>query len=288
MSLARTTKEPKLPRLPIDFRTRFGPWAIITGASSGIGAEFARQLTIFGFSVVIVARRKQKLDELANMLIKKHAVQVKVIAVDLAQQDGWRTVVEETEQLDVGLLVNNAGVELHGSFFDQRVESHMNLISVNVTAASALAHDIGLRIAKRGSGGIIFVSSLSHRPTPWWATYSSSKSFVTSLGLALRNELKPKGVHVSVLEPGLVKSEMSDAWMRDLSCPDKKWNQMPVEQCVSAAMVAIVHNDAQITPGWRSSAKVHIIGALPTWLSVKITGSASKKCMNAASVNNAE
>lgn len=202
-----TATIPEPPRTKL--AEKYGPWAVVTGASSGIGAEFARQLAVAGISVLLVARREARLRELADMLRHTCDVEADVAVADLATSNGVGAVVAACTERNVGLLVNNAGVELHGSFFHQSVESHRACLALNVTAVTELAHAFGRRFCEQGRGGIIFVSSISSGGMPWFATYSSSKAYVTSLALTLRDEMLRSGVDVLALEPGLVVSEMT-------------------------------------------------------------------------------
>lgn len=158
------------------FPDKYGPYCVITGASSGIGEEFARQLAAGGLNLVLVARRKPRLDAIAAALCAEYSVETMVIEADLATDAGWRSVVAATEDLDVGLLVNNAGVEHIGSFFHDSVDFHMKLIALNVTTVCALTHVFGKRLVIRGrGGGIINVSSMLSQPVPWMASYCASK-----------------------------------------------------------------------------------------------------------------
>lgn len=193
--------------LPADFLEKYGPWAVVTGASSGIRYEFCIQLAAAGLAVVLTARRQERLEALSKHLTETYAVQTKVIVADLANEEGRRCVVNETGDLDVELLINNAGVAFMGNFARAPLETHLDLIALNVTAVTTLAHTFSCRLLDRGKGGIIFVSSTASRPQPFLSSYGGSKAFVTSLGLILREELMPKGANVMVLEPMFTQSE---------------------------------------------------------------------------------
>lgn len=206
---ATATKPARTQPARTELAQKYGPWAVVTGASSGIGAEFARQLAVAGLSVVLVARREARLQAVAETLSSMCGVDTAVVAADLAKESGVADVVRACEGREVGFLVNNAGVELHGSFFHQGIESHRNCLALNVVAVTELAHAFGQRFCEQRRGGIIFVSSISSGGMPWFATYSSSKAYVTSLALTLRDEVGRSGVDVMALEPGLVSSEMT-------------------------------------------------------------------------------
>lgn len=256
--------------LPVDFAQRYGPWAVVTGSSSGIGYQFSLQLAAAGLSVVLVARRQERLDALSKHINENYPVQTKVIVADLMQEEGWRSVVSETADLDVGLLVNNAGVEVYGSFFHDTLEKHLALISLNVTAVTALAHQIGRRITDRGRGGIINVSSIASTPQPWMSTYAGSKSFVSTLSLVLRSELTPKGVDVLALEPGFTVSEMTDRGKHVVDTEKLGVQYVSSEQCVSEALVALTNNKDRTTPGFMNRFMFFLVNILPTWLTMHL------------------
>ena len=193
------------------FAAKYGPWALVTGASSGIGEEFARQLAADGLNLVLVARRKQRLVQLAKVLTVRHGILTRVVAVDLADPLSLDTVDVATEDLEVGLLVNNAGVENHGAFVGQELDAETTLIQVNVVAPMQLAHRFATKMRQRGRGGVIFVSSAGgYGAWPYLANYAASKAYVLTLGESLYYELAKHGVDVTVLSPGLTDTAMAD------------------------------------------------------------------------------
>lgn len=256
--------------LPVDFAQKYGPWAVVTGSSSGIGYEFSLQLAAAGVSVVLVARRQDRLEALSKHICETYPVQTKVIVADLSQEDGWRSVVTGTADLDIGLLINNAGVSNYGSFFHDTVEQHLTLGAVNVTALTALVHVIGRRIADRGRGGIINVSSTASRHQPWMSTYSGSKAFVSTLSLVLRDELKSKGVEVLALEPGFTESEMTDRTKELVDTEKLGVKFITAEQCVREGLVALTAKKARTTPGFMNRFMFFLVGMLPTWLTMML------------------
>lgn len=230
------------------FREKYGPWALVTGASSGIGAEFASQLAArYRLSLVLVARREDRLHKLADTLRDTCQVETKVIRADLTTTDGIQSVIQQCQSLEIGLLVNNAGEEFHGSFFRASAEELRHMISLNVTAVTELAHAFGRPMVERGRGGILFVSSISASGMPWLATYASTKSFVTCLALTLREELLRSGVECMSLEPGLVVSEIT---VPEGKPKDGAYNNslMPTDYCVSEAL-RVFGTKAVFTPG---------------------------------------
>ncbi|HTQ16420.1 SDR family NAD(P)-dependent oxidoreductase [Mycobacterium sp.] len=191
------------------FRDRYGSYALVTGASGGIGEEFARQLAHRGLNLVLVARRQEKLEELAAALTASANVDVKTVVLDLLAEDAIATLLKATESVDIGLVVLNAGTLIMGPFLDGTLQEHTDLVSLNVFVPMQLAHQFGNRLVRRGRGGLMFVASIvGEHPTPYEANYAASKAYVSSLGRALHVELSKAGIDVTVLAPGLVDTPM--------------------------------------------------------------------------------
>ncbi len=194
------------------FAKKYGPWAVVTGASAGIGQEFARQLAAQGLNLILVARREEKLRDLADELEQKHNTETQVVAVDLASADALRVIEQATEKIDIGLVINNAGVENHGSFLDLSIDAEAQLLQLNVVALMRLSHYFGRRLQSRGQGGIILVSSAAgYGAWPYLSNYAASKSYVLTFGESLHYELAKHGVDVTVLSPGLTETAMADS-----------------------------------------------------------------------------
>lgn len=197
-----------MPRLRKDFADRYGPWAVVTGASSGIGAEFARQLAAAGVSVVLVARRRERLADLAATLISAHGVDARVCAFDLARADAATALAAAVADLELGLVICNAGTSWKGSFLEQEPADQRRMIEVNCQAPVAIARALGPRLADRGRGGLVIVSSTgAFQGLPWSAVYGATKAFDLLLGEALHVELAPRGVDVVTLCPGGTDTE---------------------------------------------------------------------------------
>ncbi|MDX2266714.1 MAG: SDR family NAD(P)-dependent oxidoreductase [Bryobacter sp.] len=184
-------------------RMKYGPWAVVTGASDGIGRAIAEQLAKEGFALVLVARREERLQELARGMGKT----ARVLAVDLSEKAGWETVLRETEDLDVGLLVAAAGFGTTGEFIANPLEAELAMLATNCGGTLALAHGFGQRMAKSGRGGMILFSSLvAFQGVPRTANYAATKAYVQTLAEGLRRELRPKGVEVLATAPGPVRT----------------------------------------------------------------------------------
>jgi uncharacterized protein len=191
----------------IELRQRCGPWAVVTGASEGIGRAFATRLAEAGVSLVVVARREDALRDLASELSRRHGIETLVLAADLAKSSGVDAVVARTEALDVGLLVAAAGFGTSGPFVDALLETELDMIDVNCRAVAALSHHFGSRFARQGRGSIVLLSSIvAFQGVPRAANYAATKAFVQSLAEGLRVELAPFGVTVLASAPGPVRS----------------------------------------------------------------------------------
>lgn len=186
-------------------RERYGEWALVTGASSGIGAEFARALAAEGVSLVLTARREERLRELAAELEKKCNVSTRILALDLAVAEGPERLVEAVQDLEIGLLVANAGVGYAGRVDKQETERLEQLLALNCHAPMVLVSRLVPGMVERQRGAVIITGSAAgHQPIPYHAAYAASKAFALFFGEALSIEVRDQGVDVLVLEPGSV------------------------------------------------------------------------------------
>jgi short-subunit dehydrogenase len=185
--------------------------ALITGASAGIGVEFARRLAARGYDLVLVARRRDRLDALAREIVAAHPrVRVDVIAQDLLEPSAIERIATELAAANVAvdLLVNNAGFGAHGAFAQSDPASGANQIALNVAALVALSRAFVSGMVARGRGGIINVASTAaFQPLPQMAVYGATKAFVLSFSEALHEEVRRSGVRVLALCPGATDTE---------------------------------------------------------------------------------
>lgn len=189
------------------FQDRYGPWAVVAGASEGMGAEFARQLASRGLNVVLIARRAELLDALAAELAKAFPVETKTLPLDLGTPCAAEAIAEATKDLDVGLVVYNAALSPIGDFVSTTLEDNLRALDVNVRTPTALAHHFGGRLVARGKGGLVLLSSLTaFQGSPFVTTYGATKSYNLSLAEGLWFELKPKGVDVLAVCAGATKT----------------------------------------------------------------------------------
>ena len=187
----------------------YGPWAVVTGASSGMGREFARQLASEGFDLVVAARRVERLDELGSELATDYGTTVRAVQADLTDPAGIEAVAKATADIEVGLVVNNAGSATPGAFLKVPLEDQLAMVELNVNAPVQLAHALGGRLVEQGRGGFIFVGSTSgFTGAPYVSNYAATKAYLGSFGEGLRVEWAEHGVDVLVVHPGPTKTEM--------------------------------------------------------------------------------
>ncbi len=189
-------------------KERYGEWALVTGASAGIGAEFARALAREGLSVVLTARRAERLRDLASELEKQHQMATRCIAVDLSLPGGADELADAVSDLEIAVLVNNAGAGYAGRFSKQEVERLAGMVTLNCAAPVVLTSRLLPGMRSRGSGAVIVTGSVAgHQGLPLHAVYSATKAFDLLFGEALFVELQDEGIDVVVLEPGSTETE---------------------------------------------------------------------------------
>lgn len=190
-----------------DFLKQYGKWAIVAGASEGIGASYAAQLAARGLSLVLIARRGDLLASLSQSLADKHKIEVLCLPLDLAAPGAAERVLESTTGLEVGLLVYNAAFSAIGPFLDRPLQDHLLEIDANIRAPLELVYGFGNRMLKHGHGGIILMSSLSSfQGSAFISTYSATKAFNTVLAEGLWEEWRGRGVDALVCISGAVRT----------------------------------------------------------------------------------
>ncbi|MDR1787240.1 MAG: SDR family NAD(P)-dependent oxidoreductase [Treponema sp.] len=189
------------------FAQKYGPWALVTGASRGLGAEFARQLAERGLNLVLAARSGSQLERLAADLARAYGITARAAVVDLSRADLLNALRPVTDSLEVGLLVNNAGLSTVGPFLAQDADYLLGQLHTNARAALVLTRHYGSLMAARGRGGVIFLASGSAlHGTPWSAHYCGTKAYNLMLAEALWAEWRPLGVDVLGFMAGLTRT----------------------------------------------------------------------------------
>jgi len=213
---------------------KYGRTALLTGASSGIGAEFANQLAEVGFDLILVARRKDRLDAMARDLHSRNGVRVTVVAADLAVPGAVDDLLKQTANQDIGLVVAAAGTMVAGAFTDNDYAAETTTAQVNMVALMQLTHRYGKLMSQRGRGAMILLSSsVGAFATPYSANYAATKAYVSALGRALHYELKPAGVDVLTLAPGPTDTEGL------MTADGIDFTALPIPRMSAAAVVRI-------------------------------------------------
>ncbi|MDB5970363.1 MAG: 3-oxoacyl-(Acyl-carrier-protein) reductase FabG [Hydrocarboniphaga sp.] len=210
-----------------EFADRYGPVALVTGASSGIGRSFAEVLAAKGLDVVVVARRAQRLHELAARLEPQYGVKLTVLEADLSDAAAAQQIVNATASLDIGLLVSNAGYGFKGHYDSADPKAMAEVLMVNCNTPMLLARGFVPRLRQRGRGGILFTSSVEgFLGGPYSTVYAATKGFMNSLGEGLWGELTPEGISVLTLCPGATDTEaarnqgIDPSTLRNVMSPD--------------------------------------------------------------------
>ena len=192
------------------FKEKYGPWALVTGATSGIGEAISDEIASRGINIVLVARKTDELELKAAALKTKYQIDTQIVSADLSTEEGIDKVKTSTKELPIGLLTVAAGLEVNGAFEKNDIQKELKVVQININATLQLTHHFAEKMVSVGKGGIILVASLSgHMPNPYFANYAGTKAYVLNFGASLYGELKPKGVDVTVLSPGLTNTPMT-------------------------------------------------------------------------------
>lgn len=248
--------------------TSYGPWAVVTGASSGIGRAFAEHLAAAGLDLVLAARSTDRLASLGATLSRRHGIAHRVVTVDLSHPEGAQRLIDATEDLDVGLLISNAGGGWPGRFLDQPLDDLHRRLTLNATSHLELVHAFGRRFVARGRGGVVLVSALGAiHGLPNMAHASASKAYVLNLGEALHYELAAAGVDVTVMLPGNVDTPIIDSIGIDRSRMPVR--PLPVDAAVRETLAAFRKHRPMHIPGRRMRMVTRL---LPRSWSVRLNG----------------
>jgi short-subunit dehydrogenase len=252
-----------------DFRARYGPWAVVTGASSGIGEQFARLLAAEGLNVILVARRTARLDGLADELRQRNGVEVEPLTLDLGQPDFLDSLCRACEGKEIGLVVSNAGVGAKGPHHRVDPDRLAAVVNVNCVAPLLLARSFSPKLIERGRGGFIVTASIeSFVAFPYSAAYAASKAFALSFGEAIWRELREYGVDVLVLAPGATDTEILPAQGLD---PSSMVGLMKPEDVARQALERLGRGPVYIT-GALNRVLVGFLRLLPRKIALTVAG----------------
>jgi short-subunit dehydrogenase len=240
--------------------------ALVTGASSGIGAAFARELARRGWDLILVARRANRLEELARELEAARGVRVEVLPADLTVDADLAKVAERIARAgNLELLVNNAGFGSRGNFFEAELEGQERMHRLHVLAAMRLTHAALAGMVARGRGGLINVSSVAaFGSTPGSVSYSATKAWMNSFTEALALELRAAGspVRVQALCPGFTRTEFQEAAKIDRNIIPRGW-WMSAEEVVAASLGGLERGRLIVVPGLRYKLMVLMLRLIP-------------------------
>ena len=201
---------------------RYGQWALITGASEGIGKGFAQACARQGYDLVMIARRQPLLDETANEIANTYGVKTRTLSLDLTADDAVERIQAFCEPLEVGLLINNAAFAFPAEFLSMKPSAIRKQVNINVELVALLSHHFGALMKARGRGGIINVSSKTGEvPMPYFAMYSATKAFISTLSESLWFELKDHGITLTQLS-----TYLHDGYTQTLATNDREYTTL--------------------------------------------------------------
>jgi short-subunit dehydrogenase len=253
-----------------DLKTRFGPTALVTGASDGIGRAFAEALAIQGLDLVLVARREAVLQDIAHVLGTTHGVKVQVIAADLSAIGAVDEILAQTAALPIGLLVASAGFGSIGPFLELDAGSEANMVDVNCRSVVELTHGLATRMAAQGRGGVVLFSSVvGFSGAPFSATYAATKGFVQGFAEALAVELRPAGISVLSVAPGPVGTGFA-------ARAGMQMGRAETPETVARASLAALAGGGTLRPGFLAKLLGWSLAMMPRWGRVRLLGQIMK------------
>jgi short-subunit dehydrogenase len=244
---------------------KYGPWALVTGASSGIGMELAKQLSDAGFQLILNGRDVRRLEHLSKALQQPHQ-EHKVMAADVSSIDGVQQIIAATQGLNLGLVVLSAGFGTSGKMIDSSLEEELNMLDVNCRALLMLTHHYSKHLAAQQRGGIILLSSMvAFQGTPYAAHYAATKAYVQSLAEGLAVELRSSGVDVLAAAPGPVSTAFSGRANMQMDMT------LQPEQ-VGVPILKALGRSTTVLPGFLTKLLVYSLSLVPRWVKVQIMG----------------
>lgn len=248
------------------FLERYGPWAVVTGASSGIGHALAERLAAAGLNLVLVARNQAALQKLAAELADQHTIKARVVSLDLATPTASQELENACQDLDVGLFVASAGFGTSGSFLAANLDHELEMLAVNCRALLSASWYFGKRFAARGRGGLVLLSSIvGFQGLPNAAHYAATKAYVQTLAEGLQVELAPHGVAVLAAAPGPTNTGFAARANMNMGNALK-----PAD--IAQPILDALGRRATVLPGFLSKLLVYSLVPLPRWARIQIMG----------------
>jgi hypothetical protein len=257
----------------MSFKEKYGPWALVAGASVGLGAAFATELAARGLNLILLARGTDALEALAERLRKAFSVEVRTVTADLGDVRAAARCAELAQEHEIGLLVYNAAYSKVGRFLDGTLEDHLRTVDVNCRGPVSLALALGKPMAARKQGGILLMSSLAGgQGTPLVATYGASKAFSLVLAESLWHELREHGVDVLACRAGATRTPAFEA-----SQPQGKTPMMDPEPVVRQALDALGGGPSMVPGALNRFVAFVFARFLPRRVAVSIMGNATRR-----------
>ncbi len=245
-------------------KSQYGPWTLVTGASSGIGLELATRLAEAGLNIVLNARRQAELDEIAHNLRANYGIETITVASDLSNSEGPQVLIEAVKAIEIGLFIASAGFGTSGSFQGAKLADERNMLRVNCEALLVLTHHFSQKFVANKRGGIILMSSLvSFQGVPNAAHYAATKAYVQSLAEGLYHELKPFNVDVLAAAPGPVSSgfgQRANLVMNGAASPAQ----------IGIPILKALGRQNVVLPGFLSKFLTYSLSTVPRWGKVRI------------------
>lgn len=253
-------------RSSTQYRECYGPWAVITGASCGIGRALALELAGRGFNLVLTSRGGDGLELAAAACRNVNATDVRTVPIDLAVEHGADRLDAETQDLDVGLLIASAGFGAFGSFLNGPIERDAEMLAVNGKALLMQSATFGRRFAARGRGGLILLSSIvAFQGMPWASHYAATKAYVQTLAEGLAVELSERGIDVLAAAPGPTRTGFADRAGMNMG-------QAALPQRIAGPILDALGRRTTFIPGVQAKILRYSMTGLPRWLKVRLMG----------------
>jgi uncharacterized protein len=247
-------------------KSKYGQWAVVTGASSGIGLELATLLADSGFNLVIHGRDLAKLNVVEKELKQRSSIEIKKVDADVSQPEGVAKIIQSSEGLNVGLLVVSAGFGTSGLFIHNSIYSEVNMLEVNCRALLMLTHHYGQLFVQQKRGGIVLMSSIvAFQGTPYSANYAATKAYVQTLAEGLARELKPFGVDILAAAPGPVTSGFGQRANMNMAM------SMTPSQ-IGVPILEALGRKTTVLPGFLTKLLVYSLRTVPRWAKTIIMG----------------